>query len=638
MSVRGASTIAAALLAGAVLAPGASALETGYLTPAEQQQLAYESSFLGRGHALEHIAQQQAADQARQADPTQGPPAPTQTGTPTGTFDPCRPRGPGLQFDFSRPLPPVDRPTGQTRCSKLPKQPSSASALAREGRWSKEYLDLPHYAIHAAMLPTGKVLFYGFQWTQDIITQDPNKPLVSSSDATVWDPSKGAGRSAFKPVPAPLIDLDGDGKPERVPLYCSGLTFLDDGRLLVSGGTLNLRWASLGYTNPPGIKFDLIFDPRTETWERGPDMTVARWYPTDVKLADGRVMILGGYGDDKPTNLTHTMDIVSADGARVQHVATGDRLTWTYPGMLLMPSGRVLLAGPSVNDTGLFNPDSRRWVHIANLPAARGGENVVPVPSRTGSSPKAMLIGGLDFTRPLARAPSTPAYKTTLVFDDRHARQGFRRAPSQHVGRNWPNTVLLPDGSMVTIGGGIRHDNVDGPSASSPANRRVELWDPGTGRWRLGPAQREDRTYHSTALLMPDGRVWSAGDDTNPNRDGDTAEVYEPPYLFRGGRPRIKSSPKIVTPRKRFALTVRGSVSRVTMLAPGATTHALDMNQRFVELRIVKRAQLGGGRTRLTIDGPVSSNAAPPGPWMLFALSPRGAPSHARWARVAYRR
>ena len=633
--------LAATLAVGtAAAAPSpVAALQTGALTPAEQEQLSLESALIGRGHALEHIARQQSADQRARQEPVQpGPPAPTQAGTPQGTFDPCRARGPGLTFDFTRPLPPVDKPTGQTRCAKLPTQPKSRSALARNGRWSKKYLDLPHYAIHAAQLPTGKVLFYGFQWTQHIITQDPNKPLVSSSDATIWDPAKGTSARAFKQVPAPLVDIDGDGSAERVPLYCSGLTFLADGRLLVSGGTLDLRWAALGYTNPPGIKFNLIFDPKTERWSRGPDMSVARWYPTDVKLADGRVLILGGYGDDKPTNLTKTLELVSADGRRVEHVATGDRLTWTYPGMLLMPSGRVLLAGPSANDTGLFDPESRRWSAIKNLPAPRGGGNIVAVPSRTGRSPQAMLIGGLDFLKPLARVPSTPAYKTTLTFDDRNARAGFKSAPSQRVGRNWPNTVLLPDGSMVTIGGGIRHDNVDGPSASTAANRRVELWNPRTRKWRLGPQQRENRTYHSVAVLMPDGRVWSSGDDTNPNRDGDTAEIYEPSYLFRGARPRVIAAPKSVTPGKRFTLTVRGSVKRVTALAPSATTHALDMNQRFVELKIVSRKKLASGATRLTVDGPLSSAAAPPGPWMLFALGDRDAPSIARWTTVKYRR
>ncbi len=52
--------------------------------------------------------------------------------------------------------------------------------------------------------------------------------------------------------------------------------------------------------------------------------------------------------------------------------------------------------------------------------------------------------------------------------------------------------------------------------------------------------QGEGRGYHSTALLLPDASVVSAGGDTDPVRGivNDIAEVFSPPYLFRGGRAR----------------------------------------------------------------------------------------------------
>ncbi|PTL59469.1 glyoxal oxidase [Paraconexibacter algicola] len=582
-------------------------------------QLAVETSILGREHALQHLAQRQAVL----------PPAPD--GDPG--FDPCRPRGAANQFE-ERPRPPLGRPTGQQRCSTLPRQPRTKAALGRLGRWSADTSDLPHYAIHATLMPTGKVLFWGFDWTQHIITANPTSHQQTSGAATIWDPAKGTGPSAFKPVPPPLIDVDGDGVQERVPLYCSGQLLLADGRVLVTGGTLDLRWFQKGYTNPPGLKIVLIFDPRTETWARSQDMTVPRWYPTQVKLADGRVAVLGGFDANKPTSFTQTLDIISADGRTVAHAPSGDRLTWTYPGMLLMPSSRVLLAGPIKGDVGLLDPRTLTWKATSPLPADRGGGNLVPVPSRTGASPEAMLIGGADFLAPSRTGQDQPAYRTTVTFDERRSARGFEPSPSQHRGRNWPNTVLLPDGSMVTLGGGTGITKRDAAFTADPKNRAVELWDPRTKRWRLGPSQREDRTYHSVGVLLPDGRVWSAGDDANPNRDGDTAELYEPPYLFRGERPRIVAGPRRVGARRSFTLTVTGPApERVTMLAPSATTHALDMNQRFVELRVLRRRTVGT-RTVLTVQGPRRPSVAPPGPWMLFALSEDGAPSVARWTTV----
>jgi len=595
------------------------------LTQDQRVRLAVETQVLGREHALAHLAQDRQAP-AQQTSP------PGPNGDPG--FDPCRPRGPGNQFE-ERPRPPAEKPTGQARCGTLPPQPHTAAALAKQGRWTKAVQDLPHYAIHATLLPTGKVLFYGFEWTQNIITRTPTSHQETTGASTLWDPAKGNGPDAFTSVPAPMVDVDGDGLPERVPLYCSGQLLLADGRVLVTGGTLDLRWYERGYTNPPGIKVVLIFDPKTETWARSQDMTVARWYPTQVKLADGRVAVLGGFDDGRPTTaFTSTLDMISADGSTVTHAASGDRLTWTYPGMLLMPSARVLLAGPLKADTGFLDPRSLTWSAAAPLPADRGGSNFVPVPTATGSSPQAMLIGGTDFQAPKRDGTEPVAYKTTIAFDERRPAAGWTPTPSQHRPRNWPNTVLLPDGSMVTIGGGTGITRRDAAYGSAPANRRVELWDPSSRRWHLGSAQREDRTYHSVAVLMPDGRVWSAGDDANPNRDGDTAEFYEPPYLFRGPRPRIVAGPPRVQARRPFRLVVTGPVpQRITMLAPSATTHALDMNQRFVELKVLRRVTRGA-RTVVTVMGPRSAAVAPPGPWLLFALSQRGAPSVARWTRV----
>jgi hypothetical protein len=301
--------------------------------------------------------------------------------------------------------------------------------------------------------------------------------------------------------------------------------------------------------------------------------------------------------------------------------------------MVLMPDARVLLAGPRTQDTGLLDPKTLSWTPIAPLPQTRGGENLVLVPTRTGSSPQAMVLGGADFVAQ-AGGVTVPAYTNTLTFDVRNPGAGWKPAASLNDPRNWPNTVLLPDGAMVIVGGGSAITGLDAGYSSDGRDRHVELWDAKTRRWHVGAAQREDRTYHSVALLMPDGRVWSAGDDANPNRDGDTAEVYEPPYLFRGARPTIVKGPQSLASHRDFDLTVRGPVpTRVTMLAPGNTTHGRDMNQRFVELK-VRRRQTKGDTTVLRVGGPRSAAVAPPGPYMLFALSARGAPSAARWTRV----
>ncbi len=201
------------------------------------------------------------------------------------------------------------------------------------------------------------------------------------------------------------------------------------------------------------------------------------------------------------------------------------------------------------------------------------------------------------------------------------------------VGRGHHNTVLLPDGSMVTVGGGV---GADGNGDQWAGDRRTDAKSssgtpqPATGR--LGPSQAETRAYHSTALLLPDGRVISAGDDVNGGTDRDTAEIYEPPYLFKGPRPTIAHGADQRQARDHsFDVgTPDTNVTRATLVAPGATTHANDMNQRYIPLTVAQRP---GG---VTLTAPATADVATPGYYMLFLLNDQGVPSVAKFVRLGY--
>ena len=95
-----------------------------------------------------------------------------------------------------------------------------------------------------------------------------------------------------------------------------------------------------------------------------------------------------------------------------------------------------------------------------------------------------------------------------------------------------------------------------------------------------GPA--EERGYHSTALLLPDGRIMSAGDDGPSDLGGqsDEIEVFSPPYLFKGPRPQITSAPDAVPYGSACGVgTPDGDVAKAVLVAPG-NTHANDMRPR----------------------------------------------------------
>jgi hypothetical protein len=194
------------------------------------------------------------------------------------------------------------------------------------------------------------------------------------------------------------------------------------------------------------------------------------------------------------------------------------------------------------------------------------------------------------------------------------------------------DAVLLPDGSVAVVGG----------SSSGRADLAVkpvlpiELFDPVSERWTTLCPMRVPRSYHATALLLPDARVLTMGKDglfnTEPyNYPEHRVELFSPPYLFRGPRPTIMAAPRQLPYDTAFDIDTSDAaqIGSVVLLRAGAATHSFNMDQRHVGLTI-------NGRTpeRLTVTSPPNSNIAPPGFYMLFIVDTVGVPSVAQFVRL----
>ena len=151
------------------------------------------------------------------------------------------------------------------------------------------------------------------------------------------------------------------------------------------------------------------------------------------------------------------------------------------------------------------------------------------------------------------------------------------------------------------------------PVAGARGVEGTELWDPVTRAWRTMAPAAVARPYHSTAALLPDGRVLSAGGDSQPN-----AEIYKPPYFFKGRRPRITSAPPTVRYGETFmvGVPVASRIADVTWIRLSSVTHAFNHNQRFNRLDFTTS---GFGPLRVT--APARPELAPPGHYMLFVLN-----------------
>src|SRR5436190_14631234 len=187
-------------------------------------------------------------------------------------------------------------------------------------------------------------------------------------------------------------------------------------------------------------------------------------------------------------------------------------------------------------------------------------------------------------------------------------------------GRKLFNATILADGKVL-VTGGSRGTEDPNTQPSNPAYES-ELWDPATGTWTTMASLTTIRSYHSIALLLPDGRVLSAGGTFG----GASAEIYSPPYLFKGSRPTISSAPTSVAYGQLFFVGTPNatSISEVTLIALSSVTHNFNMGQRISRPLF---SQATGG---LNVTVPSNPNTTPPGHYMLFILNSNGVPSVAK--------
>jgi hypothetical protein len=183
------------------------------------------------------------------------------------------------------------------------------------------------------------------------------------------------------------------------------------------------------------------------------------------------------------------------------------------------------------------------------------------------------------------------------------------------------NLVTLPDGQVLIVGGGAQY------KYTNPV-KIPELYNPVSGTWTPMAPQQAGRMYHSTAVLLPDGRVLSAGQDSGPLAT--YGEVFSPPYLFRGARPTISAAPANIGYGQTLTISTpdASTIKVVTVIRADAMTHEVDSDQRSIPLTFTA----AGGT--ITAQSPASANVAPPGYYMLFIVNDNGVPSVAPWLRI----
>ncbi|QDT09663.1 carbohydrate-binding domain-containing protein [Planctomycetes bacterium K23_9] len=450
-----------------------------------------------------------------------------------------------------------------------------------DGEWS-DVEPLGLIPIHAIVLPDGKVFSFG---TTALEMQSAE--FIYS----IYDPETGV-----EVILPNTTDTD---------IFCSNMS-LDPitGSVMIFGGDAR---GEGGPVNGP-VNDVLVFDYTDMTIRDATqgEMEYDRWYGSSMTLPNGEIMGLGGTGggEDIPEVFNATTGWRTLTGVNMN-------INYCYPKMWVTSNGSVVVMSNSgsiyrINTAGT---GSALQIGTAGVPHSNTSPGVmydVDKIAFVGTIAK-IYVGDLSFTNPTFTA-------VAVVLSAR--RDG--------------GMSMLPDGRVIITGGSTQF-NVLGTAVYA-----TEIWDPAINEVEVVEDIELGRLYHSTHLLLPNGTIWAAGGGAPGPLTNLNAEFNAPSYLYNADgtladRPMITAAPSNVNNSDRFTINVdnANAVDRITAVCSDALTHAVNSDNRFVELNFTV---IDGDTIEVTTLG---ANIMVPGTWMLFALDANGTPSDAAMLGVA---
>ena len=236
---------------------------------------------------------------------------------------------------------------------------------------------------------------------------------------------------------------------------------LPDGRVIVAGGSegnASHNLADISDLLGTALKTSEIYDPATDTWVYGPNMSEPKAGAMSVVLNDGRWMVAGGitfitvFGlsipdfSDNISVYNPSTNSFSNAGSMKEKRALG--------AMSVMGNGSVFIAGGGggdilnigpLNDTEVYNPANSSTTRTANLSTTAAFPAVV-----TLQNGNAFIIGGANGTLddPL------PINNAWLYNPSTNSLTAADNMPESHAGGI---AVTMEDGTVYISGGGTNN-------------------------------------------------------------------------------------------------------------------------------------------------------------------------------------
>lgn len=513
--------------------------------------------------------------------------------------------------------------------------PAQTSPSPGTATWALLHKNVGIASMHTAVTHTGQVLFLD---RTDIgpslislangLCRDNQRDMSSQHDCT-------SHSLMFNPI-------DNSVRPLLVitDTWCSSGQFLPNGTLMQTGGyndgVQRVRWLT-----PCGS------DGSCDWVESSTDLLQAgRWYASNQLLPDGRMFVLGG-------QYSPTYEFIPSNGLGIftlPLLESKNYFNW-YPFIHLLPDGTLYIFAD--RDSLILDYNTNTIVKTfpsipgepRNYPCA-GSSVMFALENGGTSAPEVLVCGGASIMAPGNVTAQYPASQTCgrITVWDTNPGWSMQDMP---IRRNMGDMVMLPNSQILIINGAQNGAQGWDNAASNPVLNPV-IYDPDSWSFQVQPASTIPRVYHSTANLLPDGRVLVAGSNCHIHYTfvGEfptelRVEAFQPAYMdpiHDSIKPLFVSNPITISYGAPFDVQVsipgpvQGMVG-LTLTSSPFTTHSYSQGQRQVKLAISPPMQLSSNVYSISTKGPLNANVAPPSWYMLHALHQQ-IPSYGVWVQV----